>query len=246
MKALHPKYPNMFSPIKIGPVEIPNRFYFAPHGVGLAVSTKPASDFPFYSAERVKGGCGLVINSLCVTERGDGLPVVCLPGGEHPFFSGTGQRDPRFWREDLRRDLVLVGSHRSVATAQSRRAVSGRIGLAVPLRRQGSRLTKWARDEIRRLIDANRQSTANLRQAGYDGVMLHCAHGAILEHFLSPYFNREDGRVRRKLREPFATARRSASRQPAKDRPGNLLSVCGSTATSCSREATARARLARS
>jgi NADPH-dependent 2,4-dienoyl-CoA reductase/sulfur reductase-like enzyme len=46
------------------------------------------------------------------------------------------------------------------------------------------------RDEIERFIDANRQSTVNLRRAGYDGVMLHSAHGAVLEHFLSPYFNR--------------------------------------------------------
>ena len=34
-------------------------------------------------------------------------------------------------------------------------------------------------DEIRRLVDAHRQSTSNLRRAGYDGVMLHAAHGAI-------------------------------------------------------------------
>ena len=33
---MHPKYPHVFSPMKLGPVEIENRFYFAPHGVSSA------------------------------------------------------------------------------------------------------------------------------------------------------------------------------------------------------------------
>src|SRR5438067_88698 len=66
----HAKYPHVFSPITIGPVEIPNRFYFAPHGVGLTLGTRPSLDFPYYSVERVKGGgCGLIVNSLTVNER---------------------------------------------------------------------------------------------------------------------------------------------------------------------------------
>ena len=40
------------------------------------------------------------------------------------------------------------------------------------------------------MVGAFGQSAANLRAAGYDGVMLHVAHGALLEQFLSPYFNR--------------------------------------------------------
>ena len=63
---MHPNYPHVFNPIKLGPVEIANRFYFAPHGVGLAIGNEPNNDFPFYSAARVQGGCGLVINSLNV------------------------------------------------------------------------------------------------------------------------------------------------------------------------------------
>ena len=53
---MHPKYPNVFSPIALGPVEIENRFYFSPHGVSLAIGSEPTNDFPYYSAERVGGG----------------------------------------------------------------------------------------------------------------------------------------------------------------------------------------------
>lgn len=52
---MHPKYPHVFNPIRLGPVEIDNRLYFAPHGVGLVISNEPSDDFPYYSAERARG-----------------------------------------------------------------------------------------------------------------------------------------------------------------------------------------------
>ena len=38
---LHPKYPSVFSPIRLGPVEIPTRYFFAPHGSALSAGSKP-------------------------------------------------------------------------------------------------------------------------------------------------------------------------------------------------------------
>src|SRR5690606_1687997 len=34
-----------------------------------------------------------------------------------------------------------------------------------------------------------RQSIGNLREAGFDGIMLRASHGALFEHFLSPYYD---------------------------------------------------------
>ena len=58
---MHPKYPRIFSPIKLGPIELSNRFYMSPHSVPMAVGTKPSDDFIHYYVARVKGGCGLVM-----------------------------------------------------------------------------------------------------------------------------------------------------------------------------------------
>src|ERR1700759_5107314 len=68
---MHTKYPTVFSPLRVGPVEIPNRFYFAPHGVGLTVGTGPSNDLVSFKVERVKNGaCGLVRVSMTVHDRG--------------------------------------------------------------------------------------------------------------------------------------------------------------------------------
>ena len=45
---MHSRYPRVFSPIELGPVEIPNRFYFSPHGVALTVGTQTIR--PIWSA----------------------------------------------------------------------------------------------------------------------------------------------------------------------------------------------------
>ena len=50
----HPKYPKVFSPIRLGPVEIPTRNFFAPHGSALSAGSKPLDDLTAYSVERVK------------------------------------------------------------------------------------------------------------------------------------------------------------------------------------------------
>ncbi|RYD88855.1 MAG: hypothetical protein EOP61_32790, partial [Sphingomonadales bacterium] len=68
--ALHPRYPNIFSPIRLGPIEVPTRFFFGPHGSSLTVGTKPSDDLTAYSTERIRnGGCGLVIVAMAAHER---------------------------------------------------------------------------------------------------------------------------------------------------------------------------------
>ncbi len=42
------RYPRTMTPIKLGPVEIPNRFYLSPHGVGYNVGYEPSDVFAEY------------------------------------------------------------------------------------------------------------------------------------------------------------------------------------------------------
>jgi thioredoxin reductase len=47
-----------------------------------------------------------------------------------------------------------------------------------------------SKEEIRRMVGVYTQTVRNLSRAGFDGVMMHAAHGALMEQFMSPYFNR--------------------------------------------------------
>lgn len=183
---MHPKYPHVFNPIRLGPVEIDNRFYFAPHGVGLVIGNEPSDDFPYYSAERARGGCGLVINSLHVHGKA-GIFASPYPPENLPSFKAMaaavhregGKIFGQLWYHWLGGGQWWPWSPpRPVLTPSPAQTFVDYYGT------HGMR-----REELRTFIGAFRQSATHLRQAGYDGIEVHASHGTLLEQMLSPYFN---------------------------------------------------------
>lgn len=192
---MHPRYPNVFSPIALGPVTVPNRYFFAPHGSALSAGTKPSDDLVAYSVERVKdGGCGLVIVALVAHERGRTrqpsphpdeniaafarmADAIHAAGGRifgqiFYWWGGAG------WWQPLSPPAPPLGpSNRQFAYG-----------------RRTSTTRAMTVGEIAGMHEAVRRSAANLRRAGFDGVMLHGSHAGLIEQFLSPYYNvRDDG-----------------------------------------------------
>ena len=188
---MHPRYPHVFSPIRLGPVEIPNRFFFAPHGSSLTVGTKPSDDLAAYSSERVRdGGCGLVIVALAAHERAGRTrqpsphppenvaafraltDTVHDAGGKifgEPFYwwGGFGQ-----WQPLSPPGPAFGASVRQLATREQ--PVSTRA---------------MNKEEIATMLGVFRRTARNMREAGFDGIMLHGSHAALIEQFVSPYFN---------------------------------------------------------
>ncbi|MCB2078043.1 MAG: FAD-dependent oxidoreductase [Novosphingobium sp.] len=187
----HPTYPNVFSPISIGPVEVPNRYYFSPHGVPLTVGCSPSNDLVSYCTERVKdGGCGLVILSCTAHQRGRDYQPCPFPPESVPAFRALadavheagGKIFAQIWYHWLSTGHWQPMSPRapSFGPSNSQFAFGGMSG--------ATRAASLS--EIRMLGEAHRQSTRHLREAGFDGVEIHASHSGMIEQFLSPYFNR--------------------------------------------------------
>ena len=86
------------------------------------------------------------------------------------------------------------------------------------LRKRARELTA---DEIQSIVDCYVESIGRVKNAGYDGVQLHAAHGFLLSSFLSPYTNRRQdrygGSIEKRvaiLREIITKARESVDRFP--------------------------------
>ncbi|ORA19476.1 FAD-dependent oxidoreductase [Mycobacterium arosiense] len=188
---MHPRYPNVFSPIRVGPVELPNRYYFAPHGLPLTVGGAPSNDLVAYCTERVKdGGCGLVILSCTAHQRGRDYQPCPYPEDSIPAFGALadavhragGKIFAQIWYHWLGAGVwqPLAPRAPSFSASVSQFAFGGLSGAT----------RSATREEIAMMVGAHRQSTVHLRQAGFDGVEVHASHSSMIEQFVSPYFNR--------------------------------------------------------
>jgi 2,4-dienoyl-CoA reductase-like NADH-dependent reductase (Old Yellow Enzyme family)/thioredoxin reductase len=205
------QYKLAFEPIQIGPVEVSNRIYFSPHGNPMSVGGAPSDDFAWYYAERAAGGVGLALQSLPAFPAQVGRQCP-FDAEQIPSFAamadlihsyGTkifGQL--QYWWSSAGTWETFSPSKPSLGPSANQRfdhySVTHELSVA----------------EIQRLIAAFAQSARHLREAGYDGVELHCSHGIIAEQFLSPYWNKRtdeyggdlDARLRL-LRELIGAAR---------------------------------------
>ena len=66
----------LFTPLKIGPVRVPNRIVFPAHLTNFAERNLPSERHADYYAERAKGGAGLIITA----GRALGCTPVCRFG----------------------------------------------------------------------------------------------------------------------------------------------------------------------
>lgn len=207
---MHPKYPNVFSPIKLGPIEVPNRFYSSPHATPLVTARGgPTQDYVDYNLERTKGGVGLLIVSMSALERSRFVQPSSYPkaniAGFRAFSDAVHKAGGKVFGE-LWYWWGAAGPWGPYSPpAPSMSASQAQYNLF------GNRLVtrEMSKHEILMMQQTFRQSAENLREAGFDGIMLHGSHGAVPEHFISPYFNhRTDeygGSLDNRLRFVFET-----------------------------------------
>jgi len=183
------RYPHVFEPVSLGPVEIKNRFYFSPHGNPYSAGGGPSDAFAYYYAERAAGGCGLLIQALATMPRRDGLGITPYLDEALPSFKATadlvhddgakifGQihysRVGNGWRYEPGSTLAPLFGPSNVQIYDDF-MVTAEMTLQM----------------IETIVEAHRRSARNLAKAGYDGIEVHCSHAMLLEAFLSPYFNR--------------------------------------------------------
>jgi len=187
---MHPKYPNVFSPIRLGPVELPTRYFFAPHGSALSAGSKPLDDLTAYSAERVRGGgCGLVVVALAIHERGrTRQPSPHPPENVAAFRAMTDTihaAGGKIFGETL---------YHWTGTGQWQPLSPPTPALGPSVRQFAYGGRNWStramnREEIAAMVRTMGDTARHMREAGFDGIMLHVSHAALLAQFVSPYFN---------------------------------------------------------
>jgi anthraniloyl-CoA monooxygenase len=194
--------PPMFTPFKLRSVVLPNRVVVSPMCQYRAVDGVPGAWHLVHLGARAQGGAGLVM-----TEMTDVSPEGRITPGCTGLYNDA-QRDA--WRDIVAfvhdNTAARIGVQLGHAGRKGSTCIPFAAGYDVPLAADAGAwqtvapsAVPWAdghpapramtRDEMlgvtRDFVDA----TVRARDAGFDLVELHCAHGYLLASFLSPLTN---------------------------------------------------------
>ncbi len=181
-----------FTPLKLGPITVKNRIFCQAHTTRFTKEKAlPDDRYVDYIRERARGGFGMII---C------GMNMVMPNAMQFPTCQSA-------W------DPEVVPMFRKLADAVHEHGAKifcqlGSLGQAMKDGGLQSKLPIWGPspvrhtlpntempkemelEEIEEMIEYFGRSAENCREAGFDGIELHGAHGYLMNQFLSPYYNR--------------------------------------------------------
>lgn len=179
----------LFTPKKIGNVELPNRFVHSATYEGMAKETGEVSDELIKRYEKLaKGGAGLIISgAMCVHSTGRAYRYQI---GIHSDDMITGLKK---LADTVHREGGKIAFQLNHAGRQTTRDLIGQTPLG-PSRNGRDPIyfvkpREMTEDEILKMIRAFRLAAIRAVASGADGIQLHGAHGYLINEFLSPFFN---------------------------------------------------------
>jgi 2,4-dienoyl-CoA reductase-like NADH-dependent reductase (Old Yellow Enzyme family) len=158
------QYPLLFSPIKVGALELRNRIVMPPMVTCMEAGCD--QDHAWYVA-RAKGGAGLIIR--------EATPIRQLA---NPAFT-----------DRLKRTVDAVHEAGAAVAVQLMERGHSPDGAAIAASATDS-APEATEEELLELIGLYAEAAAECRRIGFDGVEPHGAHGFFLNRFFSPEHNR--------------------------------------------------------
>ena len=204
----------LFEPFRVKGMKLKNRLVMAPMHTKFASESGEVTDrLIAYLAERARGGVGLIVlENTCIDwvyGRPMGNPVsihddMCrsglsnIPLAVHRYGAKIVTQLQHTGRQNVRSNIP--GGLQPVAPS------------AVQSNRGGDLPRALQEEEIEAIIRMFVEAARRTRQAGFDGVELHGAHGYLLTQFFSPHCNRRTdqwgGSLANRARFPVEVVRR--------------------------------------
>jgi 2,4-dienoyl-CoA reductase (NADPH2) len=182
-------FPHLFSPIAIGTLTIPNRIVQLPMGTGLAEHGHITDRDAAIQEERARNGVGLLVTGAAVVHDTSRFPArILVEAWDEAGVPALRRRVDAVHRHGTR----IVGQLLHLGR-ESPGGLTEAIPLApspVPSPRDPGEPHEMSPADVRLIVDGFGRSAVNFKDAGYDGVEIHAAHGYLIAQFLSRASNR--------------------------------------------------------
>lgn len=175
-------YDNLFEPIDVGPITIPNRIVRSAHGTLLGGEKLIA-----YHEARAAGGVGMsTLEATGVHENAPSL-IPLYNDSCIPFYREISSRMRPYGMKMLQQ-IYHPGS-----ATRPKKAATQVSASAIPNPLIGGIPFEMTKREIDEMVEHFAAAARRCRDGGLDGIDLHASSGYLLEQFLSPANNtRED------------------------------------------------------
>lgn len=184
------QYPLLFSPIRIGSLDLRNRLVLTGHGTGMAENLLPSEQLISYYAERAKGGVGLMmIGSQQVHPTSPGITGL-LCNYDDAIIPGLRRIADAVHGYGARAFAEL--SHMGLATSARPIPLWGPSPVAEA--KYGEVAHEMTFDEIEIVLESFADAAERCLAAGMDGIELQGGHGLLIHQFMSPYSNKRTDR----------------------------------------------------
>lgn len=189
-------YQKLFEPVKIGSLEVKNRFAMAPMGpLGLSDAEGGFNQrgIEYYTA-RARGGTGLIITGVTFVDNEveeHGMPSVpCSTHNPLHFIRTAREMTERIHAYDAKVFLQLSGGFGRVTIPTN----LGEFPPVAPSPIQHRWLNKTCREltvaEIKSIVKKFGDGAFSAKRAGFDGVQIHAVHeGYLIDQFAISFFN---------------------------------------------------------
>ncbi len=179
---------NLFSPISVNRMELRNRAVMPAMATGYATRDGVVTErLVAYLARRAAGGTGLIITEVCAVDpRGRGLRnQVGIWSDE--FISGLKKIPESIHREGGKAAAQL--HHAGRETFKALAGAEPEAPSPIPSVVLQRPCEEMSLGRVREMVEAFAKAALRAREAGFDAVEIHGAHGYLVNQFLSPFSN---------------------------------------------------------
>ncbi len=214
------KYENLFKPIQIGNMEVPNRIVHVPTDISSANADGSISNNVIrYHEEIAKGGTGLIITGASTPDSETGRPTVtCINVDSDYFIPGLHKLATAMQKHGAKAVVQIQHPGRQAAYYKDEPISCNDMIVEIPgsaghevvyegSEAQGKYVRGMTVEEIFDLIEKFGDAAWRVKQAGFDAVELHGAHGYLIAQFMSAYTNKRNdmfgGSLKDRMRFPL-------------------------------------------
>ena len=180
---------HLFSPVAINTLKLKNRAVMPPMGTGYGNKDGTVNERLIrYLERRARGGVGLVITEVCaIDSRGKGFPTeIGAWSDEHiPGLASLAAAV-----KSAGAAIALQLHHAGRETVKDFIGAMPEAPSDLPSAILNQPCEAMSLERIREVIGAYAEAAGRAREAGFDAVEIHGAHGYLIGQFLSPFSNR--------------------------------------------------------